>query len=1271
MANNYFNFGTPFIPGTKVRSEQVNTEFGGVESGFDLLPTDPSAMVTGTGWFGADVQGATINEYLITTPDPQSALINGQRVAFFATHTNDGGVTFNVDTLGLVNAVDNDGTALVANDIISGQYYEFVYDNANTQWVRSLAGSDLVIGGADTQIQYNDGGVFGGTAGFTFTKGTLVTALPGDLTVAGLVDGRDVASDGATQDAHIADGTIHFTQAAISVTASQISDFTAAVTAVAVTSVAGGTNVNVTGTATAPIVNLDAAITGTSVNGVTLTAAGVATNFLDETGSYSVPAGAAGGADTEIQINAVGALAGITAGVAGTVLTSNGVGVAPTYQVVAGGGDVTKVGTPVNDQLGVWTGDGTIEGDANLTWDGTELGLTDGRVLLDSSISERPAVRFSATGEGVDEKNWEVMLWDDEFYIRAVDDSWANPAAALQVDRGTGATISGVILGGDADTTEIMAATTITLNSSGTTELSGIVKLSNGSFYLNERAAAQADIAGFGQLWAGTDNSLNFTDEAGTNTVLTAGGSSPWTEASTNLYGGVNAGASITSGLQNFLGGFGAGTAITDGSQNTIIGIGAGSSMISSSDNVGIGNNTLDNAATLLRNTAIGRNAGGSVLNGSNDNIFLGYNSGPTASVVTNRLYIDIATTVTPFIGGDMSTGGVELAGTVRFTERADHIQTPAPTFGELWVRNDTPNALIFTDDAGTDFDLTAGGGTPGGADTQVQFNNAGAFDGDSQFTWDDTAKVLTLENATTDPDSLKFVNTNGFTSTDESKWRMAATVDTFRWDIIDDAEANNYQFMFIDRSGTGAAVQVDNIQWNVEGDFTIVTPNSLIIDGAGNGDNVRVFSDFPEILMEDSGNTNNARITGSFDDSTAFNDRSLDFSLNGSTKLSLKNDGILIDEVLRIEQRAAADTDLATYGQLWVNSADDSLNYTTEAGVNTNLLTVGGGDVTKVGTPVDNQVAVWTGDGTIEGTTDFTFSGTVLTLDGANAKFTIANSLATVSTMTATNERTDANVLRLFKQVANATDAVLVVQNTVNTGNDRDAVGIFIDNEQGDAIEIEADGGGIIFGETQPHHTHGLNQPYGIMYVQSQLTAGLGGDNQPVWENGNNADTRMLGTREDIAIDPPTAASHTLSNRHDDPIRCIVLLESVTVSLLGDIRFRVGDATGGEQTVGYTTRSWATSTAGAVTTNTFTNGYHIEVQSASSTITGRMVMEKTDRTDDHWQVYGTFLEENAGSSFKHEFWGHVDQNDYLDRVIVAAEAGVLGGGTIQALWQV
>lgn len=43
-----------------------------------------------------------------------------------------------------------------------------------------------------------------------------------------------------------------------------------------------------------------------------------------------------------------------------------------------GSGDVTKVGTPVNNQVGVWTGDGTLEGDAALSFDTTTDQLTIG-----------------------------------------------------------------------------------------------------------------------------------------------------------------------------------------------------------------------------------------------------------------------------------------------------------------------------------------------------------------------------------------------------------------------------------------------------------------------------------------------------------------------------------------------------------------------------------------------------------------------------------------------------------------------------------------------------------------------------------------------------------------------------------------------------------------------------------------------------------------------------------------------------------------------------
>jgi len=46
--------------------------------------------------------------------------------------------------------------------------------------------------------------------------------------------------------------------------------------------------------------------------------------------------------------------------------------------------------------------------------------------------------------------------------------------------------------------------------------------------------------------------------------------------------------------------------------------------------------------------------------------------------------------------------------GGILLTERADHSYTPAATFGEIWLKNGATQALMFTDDAGVDYDLTA-----------------------------------------------------------------------------------------------------------------------------------------------------------------------------------------------------------------------------------------------------------------------------------------------------------------------------------------------------------------------------------------------------------------------------------------------------------------------------------------------------------------------------------------------------------------------------------
>ena len=56
------------------------------------------------------------------------------------------------------------------------------------------------------------------------------------------------------------------------------------------------------------------------------------------------------------------------------------------------------------------------------------------------------------------------------------------------------------------------------------------------------------------------------------------------------------------------------------------------------------------------------------------------------------------------------------------------------------------------------------GGGTPGGADTQIQFNDGGAFGGDASFAWDKTNNVLTLNHKITTTDTELILEQTGDT---------------------------------------------------------------------------------------------------------------------------------------------------------------------------------------------------------------------------------------------------------------------------------------------------------------------------------------------------------------------------------------------------------------------------------------------------------------------------------------------------------------------------
>jgi len=91
------------------------------------------------------------------------------------------------------------GTLSVNTLKISGGtdgYYLQTDGSGNLAWVAGGGSGNGVVGGSNTQIQFNDAGSFGGQSGFTFNKVTNVLATPGNITATGNIIGASLTTSG-------------------------------------------------------------------------------------------------------------------------------------------------------------------------------------------------------------------------------------------------------------------------------------------------------------------------------------------------------------------------------------------------------------------------------------------------------------------------------------------------------------------------------------------------------------------------------------------------------------------------------------------------------------------------------------------------------------------------------------------------------------------------------------------------------------------------------------------------------------------------------------------------------------------------------------------------------------------------------------------------------------------------------------------------------------------------------------------------------------------
>lgn len=101
-----------------------------------------------------------------------------------------------------------------------------------------------------------------------------------------------------------------------------------------------------------------------------------------------------------------------------------------------------------------------------------------------------------------------------------------------------------------------------------------------------------------------------------------------------------------------------------------------------------------------------------------------------------------------------MNSGGVAQFHTPILIPVVSASAVPAPSAGtgSLYTKY-TDNHIYYQDSLGTEYDLTStgGGGSPGGSDTQIQYNNGGSFGGTADLTFNDSTGDITVGASTGD----------------------------------------------------------------------------------------------------------------------------------------------------------------------------------------------------------------------------------------------------------------------------------------------------------------------------------------------------------------------------------------------------------------------------------------------------------------------------------------------------------------------------------------
>lgn len=592
-------------------------------------------------------------------------------------------------------------------------------------------------------------------------------------------------------------------------------------------------------------------------------------------------------------------------GADGTFLKSNGAAVAPSFATPAGSGDVSKVGTPVDNQVGVWTGDGTIEGTTGLTYDGSALGIT-GNITVSGTVDGRDVATDGTKLDGIeawaevnnisdananDLTDWgdtTLHIHDSRYYTESETDTLLN-AKVTANGAITGATktkitydTKGLVTAwADATTADIadssnrryltdaqqtiIAATTASFTTADETKLDNITvtqavdldqmeidiaALANGMVYKGNWDASAGTFPGGGAAQTGwfytvsvgwtvdsvvfnvDDRLVAITDNASTTTYAWNWSKLDATDAVTSVFGRTGnvvatSGDYTASNITNVPAGNISATDVqaalneldTDkqATGNYITALtGDVTASWPGSASATIANNAVttakiaDSNVTLAKieniSTAhfLGRHTGGSgvvqQVSATQARSILNVEDWAQVNAidtVSDTSEIDLTITAKALSASivawsideskldssvnaslDLADTSTQLAfKTIAVSGQSDVV---AETKDDTLTLVAWTNVTITTNASTDTITISASGGggwSPGGSDTQVQFNDGGAFGGDDTFLWDKTANVLTIGKTGT-PGGIVFPAWTEVVDSDGWSWFLLSAWD-------------------------------------------------------------------------------------------------------------------------------------------------------------------------------------------------------------------------------------------------------------------------------------------------------------------------------------------------------------------------------------------------------------------------------------------------------------------------------------------------------------